>query len=100
MALKRKFDKLEDENTLCVDFEEAYYYPVGFSINLKRQEVTVNLGVKASEEARKEFEDADFIHKEKHTFKFKEFGLTRKKLFDSAYKCLKKLDKFKDAEDI
>jgi hypothetical protein len=100
MALKRKFDKLEEENTLCVDFEEAYYYPVGFSINLKRQEITVNLGVKASEEARKEFDDSDFIHKEKHTFKFKDFGLTRKKLFDSAYKCLKKLDKFKETRDI
>jgi hypothetical protein len=100
MALKRKFDKLEEENTLCVDFEEAYYYPVGISINIKSEQVTVNLGVKASEEARKEFEDADFIHKEKHTFTFKEFGLTKDKLFKSAYKCLKKIEKFKKAEDI
>ena len=99
MALKRKLDKTEEENTLCIDFPDAYYYPVGISISLKREEITINVGVKASEEAKKDYADSDFAHKEKHIFTFKEFGLTKDKLLKSSYKCLKSLKKFKNAED-
>jgi hypothetical protein len=97
MALKKEFTN-NTRNT----YKNAYHKPLNISININREEVIVQVGVYAHEEARNALKKGlptDVVDQYKEVFTFKEFGLTKKKLIDSAYKCLKNTS-LKDAEDI
>ena len=101
MALKKKFDKTEEQNAYKYSFNDSYLKIDSIEISVLREEARVGVRWYANEEARRAGE-AHGIYKKNFTINLNNLEIvpfSKEAMTGACYNYLKTLDEFKNAQD-